>query len=169
MTDYTQVLRDGRIVLNLPSDELTTDMLVEAMLPSDFTAPADNAMTRGGNTGEDPVLSVRSLSGHAFQDVSLDVYPGEVVGISGVVGSGRTELAEAIYGIDPFATGNVSIAGEPAPNRTPRICQAMGLSYVPEDRHAHGIFLALPSAQTVTAGLLSLGRSVSCVRRTQPR
>ena len=159
LTDYTQVLRDGRIVLGAPSAELTTDMLVEAMLPAGFSAPAEEASHGMHKADEGPVLSVRNLSSRLFRDVSFDVYPGEVLGISGVVGSGRTELAEAVYGIDPFATGEVSIAGRSAPRRTPQISQAMGLSYVPEDRHAHGIFLALPSAQTVTAGLLSLGRS----------
>jgi AI-2 transport system ATP-binding protein len=158
LTDYTQVLRDGRIVLSAPSAELTTDMLVEAMLPADFAAPAEEAARGDRAAGKGPVLSVRHLSSRVFQDVTFDVHPGEVVGISGVVGSGRTELAEAIYGIDPHATGEVRIAGRPAPARTPQVSQAMGLSYVPEDRHAHGIFLALPSAQTVTAGLLALGR-----------
>ncbi len=157
LTDYTQVLRDGRIVLSAPSSELTTDMLVEAMLPADFTSPEGTAKTIARPDGG-PVLSVCNLSSRVFRDVSFDVMPGEVLGISGVVGSGRTELAEAIYGIDPNATGEVMIAGVAAPRRTPQISQAMGLSYVPEDRHAHGIFLTLPSAQTVTAGLLSLGR-----------
>jgi AI-2 transport system ATP-binding protein len=159
LTDRTQVLRDGRIVLDAPSAGLTTDMLVEAMLPSDFVAPAEIAAEPSGTSGDVPALSVRNLCGHIFRDVSFDVYPGEVVGISGVVGSGRTELAEAIYGIDPFVTGDVEIAGRPTAARSPQICQAMGLSYVPEDRHAHGIFLSLPSAQTVTAGLLALGQS----------
>lgn len=159
LTDYTQVLRDGHIVLNAPSAELTTDMLIEAMLPSDFSAPAQSALQDRRNSGDGPVLSVRNLSGHVFRDISFDVHPGEVVGISGVVGSGRTEVAEAIYGIGPSVTGEVRIAGTQAERRTPQISQAMGLSYVPEDRHAHGIFLALPSALTMTAGLLSLGRS----------
>lgn len=159
LTDDTQVLRDGRIVLSAPSAELTTDMIVEAMLPTDFSAPVEEASHRISKADGNPVLSVRNLSSRLFRDVSFDVYPGEVLGISGVVGSGRTELAEAIYGIDPFVSGDVRINGRPAPQRTPQISQAMGLSYVPEDRHAHGIFLALPSAQTVSAGLLSLGRS----------
>ena len=159
LTDDTQVLRDGRIVLSAPSAELNTDMLVEAMLPPDFCAPVEDISHGTHQAGNTPALSVRNLSSRLFRDVSFDVYPGEVLGISGVVGSGRTELAEAIYGIDPFVTGEVLIAGKPAPRRTPRISQEMGLSYVPEDRHAHGIFLALPSAQTVSSGLLSLGRS----------
>jgi len=159
LTDETQVLRDGRIVLSAPSAGLTTDQLVEAMLPSDFTAPAEIAGAGARPDGEAPVLRVANLSSRVFRDVSFEVHPGEIVGISGVVGSGRTELAEAIYGIDPHATGEVHIAGRPAPRRTPQSTQAMGLSYVPEDRHAHGIFLALPSAQTVSAGLLALGRA----------
>ena len=159
LTDETKVLRDGRLVLTAPSAELTTEMLVEAMLPADFTAPAEEAAGTAGARGDTPVLKVTSLSSRVFRDVNFEVYPGEVVGISGVVGSGRTELAEAIYGIDPDATGEVVINGRPAPRRTPQACQELGLSYVPEDRHAHGIFLALPSAQTVTSGILSLGRS----------
>ncbi len=159
LTDDTLVLRDGRIVLSAPSADLTTEMLVEAMLPADFSAPAGEAEHRAGQAGGAPALSVKNLSSRLFRDVNFDVYPGEVLGISGVVGSGRTELAEAIYGIDPFVTGDVHIDGKAVARRTPQISQAMGLSYVPEDRHAHGIFLALPSSQTVTAGLLSLGRS----------
>ena len=159
LTDHIKVLRDGGFVLSAPSKELTTDMLVEAMLPADFTPPAESARTPVVHEGKTPVLSVRNLSSQVFRDVSFDIYPGEVVGISGVVGSGRTELAQAIYGIDPDATGEVNIAGRAAPKRTPQVCQELGLAYVPEDRHAHGIFLALPCTQTISASVLSLGRS----------
>lgn len=159
LTDHIKVLRDGKFVLTAPSSELTTDMLVEAMLPADFTPPAETARNEVERAGIDPVLKVRNLSSQVFRDVSFDVYPGEVVGISGVVGSGRTELAEAIYGVDTDATGEVTIAGRSAPQRTPQACQELGLAYVPEDRHAHGIFLALPCSQTISASVLSLGKS----------
>ena len=159
LTDHIQVLRDGRFVLSAPSSDLTTDMLVEAMLPADFTPPAETAEREVQRSGLDPVLKVVNLSSQVFRDVSFNVYPGEVVGISGVVGSGRTELAEAIFGIDPDATGEVTIAGRAAPKRTPQACQELGLAYVPEDRHAHGIFLALPCTQTISSGVLSLGKS----------
>ncbi|MFD2175264.1 sugar ABC transporter ATP-binding protein [Rhodobacter lacus] len=156
MSDRVSVLRDGHFVLSRPASELTADQLVEAMLPEDFTPPAADAKTCCKVAGAAPVLEVKGLSGRAFRDVNFEVYPGEVVGISGVVGSGRTEFAEAIFGIDTEATGEVIIAGKTAPERSPQICQQMGLSYVPEDRHAHGIFLALPSAQTISSGLMSL-------------
>jgi AI-2 transport system ATP-binding protein len=128
------------------------------MLPADFTPPAEHEAARAEH-GSVPVLEVRGLSSRVFRDASFEVYPGEVVGISGVVGAGRTELAEAIFGIDTDATGEVVIAGKMARTRSPQACQELGLSYVPEDRHAHGIFLDLPSAHTISASLLALGRS----------
>lgn len=94
LTDHTQVLRDGGIVLSAPSADLTTDMLVEAMLPADFSGPAEGTAKVTGRPDGGPVLSVRNLSSRVFRNVSFDVMPGEVLGISGVVGSGRTELAE---------------------------------------------------------------------------
>ncbi|PIE07237.1 MAG: ABC transporter [Rhodobacterales bacterium] len=160
LSDRVSVLRDGHFVLEAGTDTLTTEALVEAMLPADFTAPApEERAARPRDAGAKPVLEVRGLSSLVFRDVSFEVYPGEVVGISGVVGAGRTELAQAVFGIDTGATGEVVIDGSPAPKRSPQICQSMGLSYVPEDRHAHGIFLDLPSAHTISASLMALGRS----------
>ncbi len=156
MSDRVSVLRDGVFVRAGPTEGLTAEMLVDAMLPEDFDAGAEREATRKAQTTIGPVLEIRNLASQSFRDVSFSVQAGEVVGISGVVGAGRTELAEAIYGIDQTATGEVVINGTPAPHRSPRICQEMGLSYVPEDRHANGIFLALPSAQTISASVMAL-------------
>ncbi|GKY89111.1 sugar ABC transporter ATP-binding protein [Sinisalibacter aestuarii] len=157
LSDTISVLRDGHFVLSAPASELNAEMLVDAMLPEDFKAPAAAAAEMAAKAHDDaPVLEVNGLSGQTFRDVTFKVYPGEVVGISGVVGSGRTEFAEAIYGIDTDATGEVIIAGQPAPKRSPQISQEMGLAYVPEDRHAHGIFLEAGCGQTISASLLSL-------------
>ena len=156
ISDCVSVLRDGQFVLVAPTEGLTTEILVEAMLPEDFDASAEREAA--GTIADDTslVLEVRNLSSQSFHDVSFSVRAGEVVGISGVVGSGRTELAEAIYGIDKSATGEVVINGKAAPQRSPRICQEMRLSYVPEDRHAHGIFLSLPCAQTISSSVMAL-------------
>lgn len=156
LSDTVSVLRDGHFVLSAPVANVNAETLVEAMLPEDFTPPNQSERAAPKAHDDAPVLEVENLNGGAFRDASFKVYPGEVVGISGVVGSGRTELAEAIFGIDPNVTGKVVIAGRTATARTPRTCQEMGLSYVPEDRHAHGIFLALPSAQTISSSVLSL-------------
>lgn len=156
MSDRVSVLRDGKFVRAAPTKGLTTEMLVESMLPENFDTKVEREATRVPQINTGPVLEVRNLTSQSFRNVSFTVQAGEVVGISGVVGAGRTELAEAIYGIDQTATGEVVINGKPAPRRSPRLCQEMGLSYVPEDRHAHGIFLALPSAQNISASVMAL-------------
>jgi len=157
MSDRVSVLRDGQFVLAAPTAGLNAEMLVQAMLPEDFDTGSERQASAAIPQDARRVLEVRNLSSQSFRDVSFDVRAGEVVGISGVVGAGRTELAEAIYGIDAGATGEVLIDGQPARRRTPRSCQEMGLSYVPEDRHAHGIFLSLPSAQTISSSVMALG------------
>ena len=162
ISDRASVLRDGAFVLREPTEKLTPGRLVEAMLPgaTGDTTPHGTTLPKAAvsRTGT-PVLEVRNLNGDMFHDVSLKVWPGEVVGLAGLVGAGRTELAEAILGIDSNIRGEVRIAGEPVNDRTPRACQERGLSYVPEDRHAHGIFLQLAHPATTSASVLrKLGR-----------
>lgn len=159
ISEHISVLRDGDFVLSKATKALTTRDLIKAMLPEEAeAAPAEadaSALPRLG----DAALEVNQLTGEAFTDATFQVRAGEVVGLTGLVGAGRTELAHAILGIDPHVQGEVKIGGETAVHRTVRRCQEMGLVYVPEDRHAHGIFLDLPNVQTTTASILpKLGR-----------
>ncbi len=167
-SDRVSVLRDGAFVMRQPAAGLTPERLLEAMLPADRGGahPAERAQAAPVPDAV-PVLELRNLSGRAFQGVTLSVLPGEVVGLAGVVGSGRTELAQAVFGIDPEVTGEVLICGTPVPRRSPRRAMEMGLAYVPEDRHAHGIFLELPAAQTISAAVLALGGRGLLTRRAE--
>jgi len=106
------------------------------------------------HASDEVVLEVRNLSSDVFQDVSFELRAGEVVGLAGLVGAGRTEVAEAIIGLDANARGEVLIKGHAMKKHDSRESQARGLVYVPEDRHAHGIFLDLPSLYTMTATIL---------------
>ena len=155
ISDRVSVLRDGTFVLSAPTHTLDSRDLVRAMLPDDavtsqqFQRRHADAVDFGA-----PILRVERLSGEAFHDITFHVRAGEVVGVAGLVGSGRTELAEGIFGIDTHVTGDVFIDGEIIKKRTPRRCLDMGLVYVPEDRHAHGVFLELPNGHTITASIL---------------
>ena len=153
-------LRNGVVVLNELTENLSPNELVKAVFPerSEAEEKSRHVVQEPGRkppseSGE-PVLKVENLSSEAFDKVSLSVNAGEVVGLAGLVGAGRTELAEAIVGIDEHAEGKVYIDGHLVKNRSPRTCQDFGLVYVPEDRHAHGIFLDLPHLYTTTASIL---------------
>lgn len=157
ISDRISVLRDGNIVLNAATKSVTSRDLIHVMLPEDAldkpeASPPDSVhkFTKLG----DVVLEVKDLDGEAFHHISFNVRAGEVVGLAGLVGAGRTELAHAIIGIDQYMNGEVLINNAKTTRRNPQLCQDLGLVYVPEDRHTHGIFLDLPFPYTITASCL---------------
>jgi len=93
-----------------------------------------------------PPLSIRRLTCAAtgVRDVSLDVYRGEIVGLAGLVGAGRTELARVLFGLTPADSGEIRLNGEVVTITSPREAIARGVAYVPEDRRRHGIILEMP-------------------------
>ena len=86
------------------------------------------------------VLSLKNLSGYGFADVNLDVYSGEVLGMTGVVGAGKTELATTVYGRDKVLGGKVYLNGEDITGLKTKRIIAKGINYLPEDRFLNGIF-----------------------------
>jgi AI-2 transport system ATP-binding protein len=167
ISQHISVLRDGDFVLSEATKSLTTRDLVRAMLPDEAESNGDSAKARHElpRLGE-AVLEVTGLAGETFKNISFQVRSGEIVGLTGLVGAGRTELANAILGTDPETSGQVRICGQEAKVRNVRRCQELGLVYVPEDRHAHGIFLDLPNLQTTTAAILpKLGRFLISARQ----
>ena len=133
------VLRDGNMVLQEKTSDVDVDALVQAMVPDAQLQQRRNSTVTVDRTCE-PSLRVRGMSGQGFADISFDVFPGEVLGIAGVVGSGRTELAETLYGLRP-GIGSIELNEKTYDRSSPRKSLDRGLAYVPEDRHAHGIFL----------------------------
>jgi len=167
LCDTVTVLKDGRRVRTAPAAEETTDSLVTAMLgrsldvafPTPSPPPADARV----------VLSVRGLSHPpAFDDISFDVRAGEIVGLAGLVGSGRTEIARAIFGADP-ADGAVEIEGRTLRSRSPRASIRRGLALLPESRKDQGLVMVRPLTENVTmahVGAVSR-RGVLAKRREQ--
>lgn len=154
------IMRDGVITLSGAVEQFTREMLVKGLLPAEASQQSERkAAARMDYAGLKPVLSVRSLSGYGFEDVTFDVYPGEILGLAGVVGAGRTELVSTIFGKDVVRGGKVYLAGEDITGmKTDRVMKK-GLSYVPEDRFLHGIFRIGDVALNSTAACVrSLGR-----------
>jgi ribose transport system ATP-binding protein/rhamnose transport system ATP-binding protein len=133
------VFRDGRSVAEIHKDALSRTALVEAIVGGE-TRPAD--ALRGLPAGGDVVLRVSGLARHPrVQDVSFELRRGEVLGIGGLVGAGRTELARLIYGADRAEAGTMVLDGTPFAPRSPGQAVAAGLGLVPEERRAEGLVL----------------------------
>ncbi|MBV9852289.1 MAG: sugar ABC transporter ATP-binding protein [Armatimonadetes bacterium] len=150
------VLRDGRLVGTRPIGEVSRDELVRMMVGRDL-----QAFEREVGAAGETLLDVRGLTrAGEFQDISFALRAGEIVGLAGLVGAGRSEVARAIFGVEPPASGAVTVAGAPLPPGSVRAAVARGVALVPEDRQHQGLVLPLPvgvNLLLVVLGTLSLG------------
>lgn len=153
LADSVSVLRDGCHVGSLARAELDPERLVTMMVGRESTGfyqKAHRPLQR-----DRPVLEVKDLTdGHAIGPVSLELYPGEVVGISGLVGSGRTEVARLIYGADARQSGSIRIDGRVLENGTPRRSLDAGIAYLTEDRKGLGLFLDMSVSENAAISVL---------------
>jgi len=154
------IMRDGVITLDGPVKTFTREMLVRGLLPENAkerelkaeAKPVDYAHAK-------PALVVQDFTGHGFAGIDLQVYPGEIVGLAGVVGAGRTELAMTIFGRDSHTAGRVYLDGVDITGKETREIIDLGLSYVAEDRFLNGIFRISDVAEnTSAANLARMGR-----------
>ncbi len=156
---HVAIMRDGIITANGPVSEFNREMLVNALLPPDAVHNTNNKTERKevelDYSNLKPVLEVKDFSGYGFSDVSFDLYPGEILGVAGVVGAGRTEMARTIFGRDIVLGGKVILDGKDVTGLTTRKMLAAGVNYVPEDRYYHGIFKISSIAANTTSALLA--------------
>ncbi|WP_420870490.1 sugar ABC transporter ATP-binding protein [Frigidibacter albus] len=148
LSDRCSVLRDGGYVGTLDRAELSASKLVSMMVGRDLSTfyKKDHKQVAAG----EPVLAVEGMGdGRLVQGCSFTVRAGEVLGIAGLVGSGRTELARLIYGADPAASGRVLLDGRDVTPRTPREALAAGIVYLTEDRKGLGLFLDMTIADNI--------------------
>jgi ribose transport system ATP-binding protein len=139
LTDHLTVLRDGLVVVDAATADTTKEQLVTAIV-GERLARLEEQPLPVRETGGEPLLSIENLaSPQRFGPVSLDIRPGEVVGLAGLLGSGRTELLQAIFGADPAATGSVTVAGRRLRPGSPHTAVKRGLALVPEDRTRQGL------------------------------
>jgi ribose transport system ATP-binding protein len=136
VADRVTVLRDGRLVRTLPVAEVTRPALVRMMIGRDID---EQTRLEGGGGGRE-VLSIDGLRRGAVLDgISISVRAGEIVGIAGLVGSGRTELLRAIFGADRLDGGQMRLDGKAYAPRSPIDAVKAGVGFVPEDRKLEGL------------------------------
>ena len=157
---HVAIMRDGIITLKGPVSKFTREMLVKGLLPPNMdgkeTNVDDSKKTEKINySGLAPVFELQSYTGYGFSNINLKIYPGEILGVAGVVGAGRTELATTIFGMDKVLGGKVILDGKDITGISTKEVIKAGINYLPEDRHLFGLFKMSNIASNMTSAILS--------------
>ena len=140
IADHVTVLRDGKYIGSAAPRTLTREALIRMMVGRELAQNAPRARSAPGAL----VLAAHRLTLRPhFHDVSFELHAGEILGIAGLIGAGRSKLAEALFGVTPASSGRISLAGEEVRIDSPRAAVARGMAFVTEDRKETGCFLTL--------------------------
>jgi ribose transport system ATP-binding protein len=167
LSDHLTVLRDGEQVTTRATSGIDEGELVQLMIGRQLEqrAPRSSVPALGAET-----LSVSDFTSRGkFERISFTLRAGEVLGLAGLVGAGRSEIAKALFGLDPNVTGAVSVRGKPARIRSARDAMRLGIGLVPEDRKLEGLVLSMSSLENVTLPLLDDLSTASVIRRNDER
>lgn len=152
IADTITVLRDGQFIASKPADELDRRSLISLMVGRDL------AETYPSHTPpkENVVLDVRNVSGNGVSDITFQLHEGEILGLAGLVGSGRTELAKVLFGAAKLTAGQITCLGKPLYVRSSATSSAIasGLGLIPEDRKGEGVFLDFPISWNISLNTL---------------
>jgi ABC-type sugar transport system ATPase subunit len=149
-TDTTTILRDGRVVDSLVRADYTYERFIQGMVGRRIT----EFFVRQEKTIGEVCLEVKDLCTSFLQEISFTVRSGEVLGLAGPVGAGRTEIMKAIFGIDRITRGEIRIFGRPVRITNPREAVRHGMALVPEDRKLEGVVLELPVKSNMVLSIL---------------
>jgi len=154
IADRLTVLRDGQLVFTKSAREVSPSELAVAMIGHALKPDAEKAGP-GPSTQGAMALEVRGLSNHHLQDINFGLRKGEVVGLAGVLGSGRTELLRAIYGADPIGSGAILLNGKRILVDSPATALLFGIFLVPEDRKQDALCSTMTVAENITLPYIS--------------
>jgi ribose transport system ATP-binding protein len=162
LADRVVVLRDGRNTGELTRSEINRDRMVQLMVGRDLNALyAGNTMGRGRVCMEVRELRTARYPAHA---ISLSIHAGEILGLAGLIGAGRSELVQAIFGVDPLRSGQIVLDGEPVEIHSPRDAIRRGIYLVPEDRRNAGLLTEMSVRENITLPDLSRFSSSGFIR-----
>ena len=153
ISDRITVLRDGEKVGTYDTVDMDRGELIKCMVGRELKEMYHKKTAAKDKT---VVLNVRNLRRHpVLNDISFDLHKGEILGIAGLMGAGRTELVRAIFGSDPIERGRIEIDGKIIPKPSPMRMIRNGVGFIPEDRKQQGIILPLSILKNITIGILS--------------
>jgi rhamnose transport system ATP-binding protein len=151
ISDRITVLRDGHHIKTAPASELDAEELVRLMVGR----PLNELFTRSESRPGETVLEVRDLTREGeFEGVDLALRRGEILGLAGLVGAGRTELAQSIFGIRRSDSGGIFVDGEEVRVNSPQTAMERGIFYVPEERRSQGLILPFSIKNNITLSIL---------------
>jgi ABC-type sugar transport system ATPase subunit len=152
IADRITVLRDGVQVGTRPVADTRPDELIRLMVGRRVTELRRARRATGAD--DPPLLRVRELTTAKLKRVSFDLNPGEVLGVAGLVGAGRTELGQALFGLDPVVSGSVEFGGRPIRPRSVREAMRIGIGYLPEDRKEQGLMMSMSVLENSSMSVL---------------
>lgn len=151
ISDRCTVLRDGQWIKTLNTADTNDRELAGLMVGRDVSHLFEQKKRRYERTSDVPLLETENLSdGKHFRDVSIRLYPGEIVGISGLVGSGRSELLMSLFGVSAVTSGNIRIQGREISLSSPREAIEQGIALVPESRKEQALFLQMAVGENIS-------------------
>jgi rhamnose transport system ATP-binding protein len=163
IADRLTVLRDGAHIITAPISQMNTEEIIKHMVGRELSNLFPKAEAEIGEV----VLEVRHLTRlGVFADVSFQLRRGEILGFAGLVGAGRTEVAQVLFGLERAEGGEVWLKGQKVHIRSPQQAMDMGIAYVPEDRHQQGLIMNFSIASNITLPIL---RQVSRLGLVDPR
>ena len=151
IADEVSVFRDGKFVGEHPAAEVTRDDIIKMMVGREITQMFPKLAAEIGEVA----LSVRNLTLEGrFRDISFDLRKGEILGFAGLVGSGRSNVAETLFGVTPATSGTIAIDGREIAIRNPGVAMDAGMAFLTEDRKESGLFLLLSVIDNMQVALL---------------
>jgi ABC-type sugar transport system ATPase subunit len=161
IADSIAVMRDGEYIGTRKKNETSVNEIISMMVGRQFVAKARQENKVDGNI----ILSVKDLTTKRLSRLTFDLRAGEVLGIAGLVGSGRTELGEALFGMDPVLGGNITVKGKPYNAASPRRAMESGIGLIPEDRKREGLFIKQSVADNMAISIMEGNHRLGVIRR----
>jgi len=164
IADRVTVLRNGKLIFTKSKNNISIDDMVNAMIGKTV-----NYFTRSGlnHIKREKILEVKDITRkNSFKSISFEIFKGEIVGMAGLVGAGRTEIARCIFGLDDIDSGKILFKGKECINSSPQKAIAMGIGLIPEDRKTEGIISEMTVSKNITLPLLDEISRLSIINKT---